>query len=224
MAYSSAGSIEGAVRLDAAASSAAATARARPLPPPPVKSTTNVAHGAGARDWPTPTGVSGGSGGGGGGAAALAVGPAAFAGADKAATAPALARPSYQQDASVADEERALARSAAPVAGGGAFDASGPSEGEVEAVRASSPWVFDAIMCLAGMYLAMLVTNWGDPKAANSPAGNPELSEASMWVRIGTQFAIHVIFLWTIVAPLCFPNRDFGSSSNSMRRRVAEAI
>ena len=226
-AYSSAGSIEGAVRLDAAASSAAAaTARARPLPPlPPVKSTTNVAHGAGALDWPTPTGGSGGGGGGGGGgAAALAVGPAAFAGADKAATAPASASPSYQQDASVADEERALARSAAPVAGGGALDASGPSEVEVEALRASSPWVFDAIMCLAGMYLAMLVTNWGDPKAANSPAGNPELSEASMWVRIGTQFAIHVIFLWSIVAPLCFPNRDFGSSSNSTRRRATEAI
>ena len=110
------------------------------------------------------------------------------------------------------------------LAGGGALDASGPSEGEVEALRASSPWVFDAIMCLAGMYLAMLVTNWCDPKAANSPAGNPELSEASMWVRIGTQFAIHVIFLWSIVAPLCFPNRDFGSSSNSTRRRATEAI
>jgi len=71
-------------------------------------------------------------------------------------------------------------------------------------------------MCLAGMYLAMLVTNWGDPSAANTPAGNPELSWASMWVRMGTQFAIHAVFLWSIVAPMCCPGRDF---SNGRRRR-----
>jgi hypothetical protein len=73
------------------------------------------------------------------------------------------------------------------------------------------PWIFHIIMCLAGMYLAMLVTNWGNPDDANSgPTGNPELSTSSMWARIGSQWAIHLIYLWTMVAPICCPNRDFG--------------
>ena len=76
-------------------------------------------------------------------------------------------------------------------------------------LRSSHPWVFGLVMSLAGMYLAMLATNWGNPSSANNISGNPELSLSSMWARIGSQFAIHVLFIWTMFAPLCFPNRQF---------------
>jgi hypothetical protein len=88
----------------------------------------------------------------------------------------------------------------------------GDDSGDEAALRASKPWLFDATMCIAGMYLAMLVTNWGSPDASNSLTGNPELSAASMWARISTQFVIHALFLWSLVAPLCCPGRDFGAS------------
>jgi hypothetical protein len=221
MAYSSAGSIEGAVRLEAGGGGGERSG-AR------VRATTNVAHAATtARDWPTPTGAAAAAAG-----AGIAVGAPASAGAGAGASAAApLQQPAGAEKAApyqlsdAADEEKALARSAAPVAAdaasGGAGGGDVDYESEAAAVRASSPWVFDAVMCLAGMYLAMLVTNWGDPGSSNLPTSNPELSSASMWVRMGTQFAIWVVFLWSIIAPLIFPNRDFSSSK---RRRVAESI
>lgn len=74
------------------------------------------------------------------------------------------------------------------------------------------PWLFHFVMCMAGMYLAMLVTNWGNPPASNAVAANPELSDTSMWVRIGSQWAIHAVFLWSLIAPTCCPGRDFSTN------------
>lgn len=76
------------------------------------------------------------------------------------------------------------------------------------------PWLFHLSMCFAGLYLAMLMTNWGDPAAstATGPSnGNPELSLASMWVRIVSQWLVYAVFGWTLLAPMCFPNRDFST-------------
>ena len=38
---------------------------------------------------------------------------------------------------------------------------------------------------------------------------SPELSTASMWARIGSQWAIYLLYGWTLIAPICCPNRDF---------------
>lgn len=78
-----------------------------------------------------------------------------------------------------------------------------------EGIKKAKPWTFHVIMALAGFYIAMLTTNWASPASINEPAGNPELSKASMWSRIGSQFAIHVIFLWTLIAPRVLKNRTF---------------
>jgi len=117
----------------------------------------------------------------------------------------------YQSSAAAAaaaadddDEETGARRPAVPQGDKGTTSAS--SDQGVE----EKPWVFHIIMCLAGMYLAMLVTNWGSPSSANSPTGNPELSNASMWARMGSQWAIHGLFLWTMIAPTCCPGRSFG--------------
>jgi hypothetical protein len=75
--------------------------------------------------------------------------------------------------------------------------------------REQRPWIFHLVMFLASCYVAMMATNWGDPSAQSVPAASPELSLASMWARMGSEFAIHVLFLWTLLAPKCFPNRDF---------------
>ena len=56
----------------------------------------------------------------------------------------------------------------------------------------------------------MLATNWGAPQDSNVPTGTPELSVASMWARMGSEFAIWALYTWTLVAPVCCPGRDFG--------------
>lgn len=56
-----------------------------------------------------------------------------------------------------------------------------------EGIKKAKPWTFHVIMALAGFYIAMLTTNWASPSQINEPAGNPELSYASMWSRIGSQ-------------------------------------
>lgn len=74
--------------------------------------------------------------------------------------------------------------------------------------------VFHLVMFLAGCYVAMMASNWASPEAAVGapvPIGNPELSTGSMWARMGSQFAIQVLFTWTLVAHLCCPNRDFST-------------
>lgn len=69
-------------------------------------------------------------------------------------------------------------------------------------------WVFHMTMLFAGLYLAMLLTNWGDSSTA-AETGNPELSIASMWVRIVSQWVIYGLYAWSLMAPFCCPNRDF---------------
>ncbi len=99
------------------------------------------------------------------------------------------------------DEEAASPRRSAAAARAAADDHD--RKGEIE----PRPWVFHLVMFLGGCYLAMVITNWGQP--SDEPGANPELSVASMWVRIGTQWGVHVVYLWTLIAPTCCPNRDF---------------
>lgn len=160
MAFSSAGSMRGAVAYGAAASPAETAAMVNPSSPV-------VQRGTAVAEWPT--------------------------GTPKAAGA-------------AADYEEA---GAGPGAGRPAHSSSPAGADEAPAVDGKEALAFHITMCLGGMYLAMAVTNWGSPGSSNDPAGNPELSLASMWARIGSQFAIHVLFGWTLVAATCCPNRTF---------------
>jgi serine incorporator 1/3 len=184
MAFSSAGSMYSAVRMDAQGqgggdSTSSSTRVENPVTPTAVS------------DWP----------GGGKGKDSKPAGTAAAyqAGATSASSAAAAGRKAEDEDDD--DEE----------AGAGARGGRHPAD-DSQRAAAEKPWIFHLIMCLAGMYLAMLVTNWGNPAdstGAGPSSGNPELSAASMWARIGSQWAIHAIFVWTLCAPVCFPNRDF---------------
>lgn len=88
----------------------------------------------------------------------------------------------------------------------------GPSAAAVAAADARPPrkvWLFHFMMALGGIYLSMVLTNWGDADKVTTPTSNPEISLASMWVRIVSQWLIHILFIWTMVAPICCPGREF---------------
>ncbi|RKP22824.1 serine incorporator/TMS membrane protein [Syncephalis pseudoplumigaleata] len=66
---------------------------------------------------------------------------------------------------------------------------------------------FHLIFALATMYVAMLLTDW------NSMQGNPKelmrigQSYTAVWVRVVSAWICVLLYAWTLVAPLLFPNR-----------------
>ncbi|KAG7393253.1 hypothetical protein PHYPSEUDO_011258 [Phytophthora pseudosyringae] len=63
------------------------------------------------------------------------------------------------------------------------------------------PWQFFSMMCLAGLYMAMVLTDWD--------SADGSFNAVSMWVKIVAQWVTILLFSWTLVAPKLFPDRDF---------------
>ncbi|ETK85404.1 hypothetical protein L915_09760 [Phytophthora nicotianae] len=74
-----------------------------------------------------------------------------------------------------------------------------PSQENRELIH--EPWQFYSMMCLAGLYMAMVLTDW------NSADGS--FNAVSMWVKIVAQWVTILMFSWTLIAPKLFPDRDF---------------
>lgn len=64
---------------------------------------------------------------------------------------------------------------------------------------------FHIIFAVASMYVAMLMTDWG----TNGDEKLMDVSWPSMWVKMGSQFVATALYIWTLTAPLLFPDRDF---------------
>ena len=79
-------------------------------------------------------------------------------------------------------------------AGGGSAALAAAPEPDAAASRKEAV-IFHATMFLAGCYVAMMASNWGSPSATAAANGSPELSTASMWARMGSQFATELAFL-----------------------------
>lgn len=61
-------------------------------------------------------------------------------------------------------------------------------------------------MCIASMYIGMLVTNW---TSASLTTGSLISNGFGFWVRVIISWAVALIYIWTLVAPKLFPDRDF---------------
>lgn len=79
-------------------------------------------------------------------------------------------------------------------------------EGEARPVSYSYTF-FHLIFALASMYSAMLLTGW-----TSSTSGTSELIDVgwtSVWVRICTEWATAILYVWTLIASLILPDREF---------------
>jgi len=65
---------------------------------------------------------------------------------------------------------------------------------------------FHLIFSLASLYVAMLLTAWGTDDNESVEIG---VSWTSVWVKMGSQIFTALIYIWTLVAPILFPDRDF---------------
>ena len=98
----------------------------------------------------------------------------------------------------------------------GASDGANDDEDEDEAPDDQVQWPFHLVMALGGLYFAMLLTNWGSLETTDLSAAL-ELSTESMWVKMISQWFSVVLYLWTLLAPLCCSSRDFNDPHNNFR-------
>ncbi|KAG9159266.1 hypothetical protein Leryth_024224 [Lithospermum erythrorhizon] len=66
---------------------------------------------------------------------------------------------------------------------------------------------FHIIFSLASMYSAMLLTGWSTSVGESGKL--VDVGWPSVWVRVITGWATALLFLWSLVAPLLFPDREF---------------
>eukprot|EP00588_Corethron_pennatum_P011791 CAMPEP_0194267948 /NCGR_PEP_ID=MMETSP0169-20130528/2355_1 /TAXON_ID=218684 /ORGANISM="Corethron pennatum, Strain L29A3" /LENGTH=438 /DNA_ID=CAMNT_0039008981 /DNA_START=132 /DNA_END=1448 /DNA_ORIENTATION=- len=85
----------------------------------------------------------------------------------------------------------------------------GDDEADHEDVDSDSfSWKLNLVLALISMYYAVLLTGWGQISDGKN-AANPDVGNVSYWLIIASQWLIMLLFMWTLMAPKLFPDRDF---------------
>lgn len=71
-----------------------------------------------------------------------------------------------------------------------------------------SYFFFHIIFALAAMYVGQLLTNWHTISGTNDGI-IVDYGEASVWVKVVTGWVAILLYVWTIIAPVIFPDRDW---------------
>lgn len=83
-------------------------------------------------------------------------------------------------------------------------------EKKYEAYKNNSYIYFHTFLGFMGIYLSMLLSNWGTIEYAGSDGNDyGELDSKVFWIKFGTAVAIVLLYVWTLIAPRILPNRDF---------------
>ena len=77
--------------------------------------------------------------------------------------------------------------------------------GDAENVR------FNMVLSLVACYVACSLTNWGTWRDTQSGTdlSSPLGGQVSSWLNIASQWFFMLLYLWTLLAPMLFPSRDF---------------
>jgi len=88
-----------------------------------------------------------------------------------------------------------------------ADDLSEPT-GDSDDKASPTTWQMNMVCVLLVCWISMVLTGWGSIQVGGDEA-NPILYGASMWMIIISQWIMYALYLWTLVAPKIFPDRDF---------------
>jgi len=72
----------------------------------------------------------------------------------------------------------------------------------------SDTWKLNVVLAFISSWYAMILTGWGSI-GGNGDASNPQVSSVSMWMVIASQWLVFALYIWTIMAPRLFPDREF---------------
>lgn len=64
------------------------------------------------------------------------------------------------------------------------------------------------ILLLVSFWFSMALTSWGAIQNGGNIA-NPSVGVVSSWMIIASQWVMYLMYLWTLLAPKLFPDRDF---------------
>lgn len=85
------------------------------------------------------------------------------------------------------------------------------TESEPEEPHQTAPgmtWRLNVALAVISCWAAMVLTHWGEVQADGKSA-NPNVGNVSMWMIIASQWLALALYLWTLVAPRLFPDREF---------------
>eukprot|EP01137_Pigoraptor_chileana_P028944 Opistho-2@13452 len=70
---------------------------------------------------------------------------------------------------------------------------------------------FHFVFCLASLYIMELLTNWATVRPSDAGAATVNIGRgwASVWVKVASGWVAAALYLWTLVAPVIFKDRDF---------------
>jgi len=74
--------------------------------------------------------------------------------------------------------------------------------------KLSNSWRLNIALAAVACWSAMTLTHWGEIQS-NGTLVNPNVSRVGMWMIIGSQWLVMTLYVWTLVAPRLFPDRDF---------------
>lgn len=84
---------------------------------------------------------------------------------------------------------------------------SGKEKNKTEARPVSYSYMFfHLIFALASMYSAMLLSGWTDSSESSDLI---DVGWTSVWVRVCTEWVTAGLYVWSLVAPVIFPDREF---------------
>jgi hypothetical protein len=92
--------------------------------------------------------------------------------------------------------------------GAGGGGEGGGEDASLDEATAASVNKFHWTMLVAAMYTACVLTDWGSSASAQSRTF--DRSAEAMWIKVVTQWLGFTLYGWSLVAPLVFPDRDFG--------------
>lgn len=74
--------------------------------------------------------------------------------------------------------------------------------------KLSNSWRLNAALAVVACWKSMILTHWGEI-ASDGTLANSSAGRIGMWMVIGSQWFALSLYLWTLVAPRLFPDRDF---------------
>lgn len=81
-----------------------------------------------------------------------------------------------------------------------------------ESAALSQVWKLNVVLALISCYVAMILTGWGIIDAIDEDthnAANPTIGRVNMAILGISQWLALLLYTWTLVAPVLFPDRDF---------------
>ncbi|KAL7576642.1 hypothetical protein ACA910_005578 [Epithemia clementina (nom. ined.)] len=72
----------------------------------------------------------------------------------------------------------------------------------------SNSWKLNFMLAAITCWMSMALTSWGEI-VGDGRAANPSVGRVGMWIVIASQWFVLTLYLWTLLAPRLFPNRDF---------------